>query len=170
MSDQLYDLSPAFPRHLWQARDEMLRCRLNEVATARAANYISKTDTDTSSAPIGTTESEHPDSIAPTEYFSAQSTIAETIISQTDSAGLQSQRGATWQHSMTYTANSGFASGIPRTMGWKGVREGRERELGLGEMKGVGRTGKRAAPVPDGLIKAAGGGVAKDEQIDPQLE
>lgn len=37
-------------------------------------------------------------------------------------------------------------------------------------MKGVGRTGKRAAPVPDGLIKAAGGGVAGEEQIDPQVE
>lgn len=148
----------------------MLRSRLNEFATARAAKYLSKTDTDTSSAQIGRTESEDPSSIAATEYYSIQSTIAETIMSQTDSTGLQSQRGATWQHSMAYTANSGFASGLPRTMGWKGVREGRERELGLEEMKGVGRTGKRAAPVPDGLIKAVGGGLAGEEQIGPQVE
>ena len=163
MSDQLYNLSQAVQRHIWHTMDEMLRSRLNEAATARAANYISQPDTDTSSAQIGSTESQYHDLIAPTEYYSAQSTIAETIISQTDSTGLQSQRGATWQHSMTYTANSGFTSGIPRTMGWKGVREGREKELELGEMKGVGRTGKRAAPVPDGLIKAAGRRMAKDE-------
>ena len=163
MSEQLYNLSPAVPRHLWHTMDEMLRFRLNEAATVRAANYISKPDTDTSSAQIGSTEGQYHDLIAPTEYYSAQSTIAETIVSQTDSTGLQSQRGATWQHSMTYTANSGFTSGIPRTMGWKGVREGREKELALGEMKGVGRTGKRAAPVPDGLIRAAGCGMAKDE-------
>lgn len=119
MTDQLYNFSPAVPRRPWFARDEMLRSRLNEVATARAAKYISKSDTDT--------ESEDPRSIAATEYYSVKSTIAGTIMSQTDSTGLQSQRGATWQQSMTYTANSGFASCIPRTMGWKGVRKGRER-------------------------------------------
>lgn len=115
MSDQFYNLPPGVLRGPWHARDKMLRPRFNEVAIAQVAKYIFKTDTDTSSVQMGSTESEHPDSFLPTEHHSShstQSTTAETIISQTDSTGVQSQRGGTWQHSMTYTANSGFACGI----------------------------------------------------------
>lgn len=84
------------------------------------------------------------------QYYSALS-----ITCGTETTGLQSQLGATWKHAMTRTANTGFSFGIPRSEKWKGVREGREEELGLGKMKGVGRTGKRAVPVPDAMIRAA---------------
>lgn len=83
-----------------------------------------------------------------------QSTTAETIISHTDSTGPQTYDGAIWRNAMIVTGNSGFASETPRPDGWDGVRKARVKELGLRDMKRVGSTGKRAAPVSDDLIQA----------------
>ena len=48
------------------------------------------------------------------------------------------------------------------------MREGREKELGLRGMKGVGRTGKRAVPVSDSLIQAAMEQAHEDARYHPR--
>lgn len=74
---------------------------------------------------------------AQSEYYSVSS-----FACRSKSMGVQSQYGATWKHAMALTANSGFASGTPRADGWKGVREGREQELGLPLIKRFEGRGK----------------------------
>ena len=74
----------------------------------------------------------------------------------TRSSGKQSQNGATWRQAFNLTMNSGFGPGAPRGGKYVGVREGRERGGYLPRETGVGRTGKRPAPVPAGLIAAIG--------------
>ena len=73
---------------------------------------------------------------------------------KSDTTGAPSQRGSTWKGDFRESANTGFAWGTPRTEGRKGVREGRERGLGLPQEKGVGRTGKAPASVPQGMVDA----------------
>lgn len=101
-----------------------------------------------------------------TEYYDV-----ESVAARTDTTGLQSMYGATWRQAMVLTANSGFASGTPRTEGRKSVREGREPELGLARLKGVGRTGKGPAPVPQGMIDALRrAGLVQDDEKVTRLE
>lgn len=57
---------------------------------------------------------------------------------------------------MTATVNSGFVSGAPRSMNYKGVREGREKGGYLPRTLGVGRTGKGPAAVPQSMLRALG--------------
>ena len=76
------------------------------------------------------------------------------------STGVRSQPGATWAGIATLNHSSGFAAGQPRSANYKGVREGREKEIkevigrGLGAL-GVGRTGKGPVKVPEGMVRAA---------------
>lgn len=100
---------------------------------------------------------------ATSEYYSALS-----VACGTETSGIQSQLGAIWRYATTRTANTGFSFGIPRTVGWKGLREGREEGLGQGRNKGVGRTGKRPAPVPDGMIRAAMEERLEEAQFHPR--
>lgn len=83
----------------------------------------------------------------------------QSVACLSDTTGVQSQYGATWKHSMTLTANSSFASGTPMADGWKGVRVGREEELGL-TIKGVRGAGEARASMPQGLVSA----VTKDSK------
>lgn len=50
--------------------------------------------------------------------------------------------------------NSGFESGAPRDENYKGLQKGREKGGFLRRLRGVGRLGKPAIPVPPGLEKA----------------
>lgn len=101
-------------------------------------------------------------------YWSAKSSLRKLSFSSSlrrfshsssrlsDSSGRPSVEGATWSQSLNRTMNSGFGpAGAPRSIGNKGVREGREKGGFLPRLLGVGRTGKKPAVVPDGLIDAA---------------
>lgn len=100
-------------------------------------------------------------------YWSLRSFSASTLSLFNLSSGRPSQDGATWEGAIPITNNSGFGpAGTPRTMGNKGVREGRERGGFLPRLRGIGRTGKAPAPVPAGMLKALG--VVK-EDIEPVL-
>ena len=76
------------------------------------------------------------------------------------STGVRSALGATWAGIATLNHSSGFAAGQPYSFNYKGVREGREKEIkeavgrGVG-MLGVGRTGKGPVKVPEGMVRAA---------------
>ena len=94
-------------------------------------------------------------SIASTQsiYWSARSIVRSVF---TDSTGFRLLPGATWKEDLYRSMNSGFGSGAPRDQNYRSVQEGRERGGFLPRLRGVGRLGKRAVPVPAGLANAMG--------------
>ena len=95
-----------------------------------------------------------------TAYCSTLHSITTSHSLFSASTGVRSQAGATWSGIATLNHSSGFAAGQPRSFDYKGVREGREREIkdelgrGVG-MLGVGRTGRGPVKVPEGMVRAA---------------
>lgn len=95
----------------------------------------------------------------------AHSELDDIKSASTNSTATRSQQGATWSGAIDQTINTGFGSSTRRTMNGRGVREGRERELFRStSIPGVGRTGKRPAPVPKEMQRALGVVVSEDEE------
>lgn len=95
-----------------------------------------------------------------TAYCSTLHTTTTSHSLFSASTGARSQPGATWAGIATLNHSSGFAAGAPYSANYKGVREGREKEIkevvgkGVGAL-GVGRTGKGPLKVPEGMVRAA---------------
>ena len=86
----------------------------------------------------------------------------------TVSTGRMSSQGATWKQALHITTNSGFGpAGAPRALRYKGVREGRERGLGLPKGS-VGRVGRGPAAIPAALVAAARG-VDAGHDVDREI-
>ena len=105
-----------------------------------------------------------------TTFWSAQSVVWSMF---TESTGFRSIPGATWKEDLCRSMNSGFGPGAPRNENYRGVQEGRERGGYLPSLRGVGRLGTGAIPVPPGLANAISyqmRAAREEEENDEEIE